>query len=177
MTESPLAQMTMRGKWAEGIEPRHFHWIVKDRLAICERPGGYGAQHRRVRRMEEIIWIRQHEFDWVLSLIDANHNLHNYDEQNLPYLHRPVVLGDGAEASLAHSYEELHTLLEAGKLVLAHHEELGDRLCGFVAGYLVWSGLIDAAPRAITVVEQITSRQLGPVGRQIVTIAAELQPS
>ena len=23
----------MRGKWAQGIEPLHFRWIIKDRLA------------------------------------------------------------------------------------------------------------------------------------------------
>ena len=167
--------MTMRGKWAEGIRPRHFNWIVKDSLAISERPGGYGAQHRRVRRMEEIIWIRQHEFDWVVSMIDAPHNLHNYDEHAMPYLHRPVPSGDGASDLLDSMFQELHTLLDSGRKVLMHHEELGDKLCGYVAGYLVWSNLVEAPPKAITVIEQITERQLGPVGRGIVTMAAGLQ--
>ena len=45
----------LRGKWALGITPRNFTWVIKDRLAICERPGGYGENHRRVRRQEEII--------------------------------------------------------------------------------------------------------------------------
>ncbi len=173
--ESQLAQMTMRGKWAEGIEPRHFNWIVKDRLAISERPGGYGSQHRRVRRMEEIIWIRQHDFDWVVSLIDAPHNLHNYEEHGLPYLHRPVASGDLNSEILEAMYRELHTLLEGGRRVLVHHEELGDRLCGYVAGYLIWSKLVEAPPRATTVVEHLTHRQLGPVGREIVTVAATLE--
>ena len=167
--EPPWAQMTMRGKWAEGIEPRHFNWVVTDSLAISERPGGYGSQHRRVRRIEEIIWIRQHDFNWVVSLIDAPHNLHNYDEQGVPYLHWPVMPSD--QTGLALVYGELKNLLGAGKKILIHHEELGDRLCGFIAGYLVWSGLIDASPRAITVVEQITHRQLGPNGREFVTSA------
>ena len=30
--------MAAKGKWAQGIEPRHFSWIIKDQLAICERP-------------------------------------------------------------------------------------------------------------------------------------------
>jgi hypothetical protein len=170
--EPPLAQMTMRGKWADGIEPRHFKWIVTDRLAISERPGGYGSQHRRVRRMEEIIWIRQQSFNWVISLIEAPHNLHNYDEQGVPYLHWPVQSTD--LDGLALIYNELHTLLESGRKILVHHEELGDRLCGFIAGYLVWSGLIDASPRAITVVEQITQRQLGPAGREFVSSATSV---
>ena len=53
----------LRGKWALGITPRNFTWVIKDCLAICERPGGYGDNHRRVRRQEEIIWLREnHSF-------------------------------------------------------------------------------------------------------------------
>jgi hypothetical protein len=40
----------VKGKWAAGIVPRHFTWIIKDRLSISERLGGYGANHRKVRR-------------------------------------------------------------------------------------------------------------------------------
>ena len=29
----------MKGKWAQGIQPRNFAWVIKDKLAICERPG------------------------------------------------------------------------------------------------------------------------------------------
>ena len=70
----------MKGKWAQGIQPRNFAWVIKDKLAVCERPGGYGANHRRVRRQEEIIWIREQGFTCVVSLIPSPHNLHNYDE-------------------------------------------------------------------------------------------------
>jgi len=70
----------MKGKWAAGIEPRNFAWVMKDQLAVCERPGGYGANHRRVRRQEEIIWLRQQGFDIVFSLIPGSHNLNNYRE-------------------------------------------------------------------------------------------------
>ena len=37
--------MAVKGKWAQGIEPRHFCWIITNQLAICERPGGFGANH------------------------------------------------------------------------------------------------------------------------------------
>ena len=37
----------LRGKWALGITPRNFTWFMKDKLAVCERPGGYGDNHRR----------------------------------------------------------------------------------------------------------------------------------
>lgn len=163
-----------KGKWAQGIEPRHFDWIIKDRLAICERPGGFGENHRKVRRQEEIIWIREQAFTAVISLIPAPHNLHNYDELGVPWRHRPFAPGDDARAFLGALYPELKDLLSGGARVLVHQEELGDRICGVVAGYLLWDGLIDSGPRAIAVVEQITHRQLGPLGRELVADAAAL---
>ena len=44
-----------KGKWAQGIQPRQFSWVIKEQLAVCERPGGYGTNHRRVRRQEEVL--------------------------------------------------------------------------------------------------------------------------
>ena len=97
----------LRGKWALGITPRNFTWILKDRLAVCERPGGYGDNHRRVRRQEEIIWIRENHFGCVVSIITAPHNLHNYDELNLPYIHRPLTGADDIDPWLRSFYTEL----------------------------------------------------------------------
>lgn len=169
-----MAQMAMRGKWAEGIQPRRFHWILKDKLAICERPGGYGQHHRRVRRMEEIIWIRRQGFDRVVSIIDAPLNLHNYDECEVRYVHRPMTLGDKLPPVLDTTYHDFNNLLESGERLLVHHEELGDTVCGAMAGYLVWGGMVTPAPHAITVIEQITERVLGPGGREMVSMAAGL---
>ena len=58
----------MKGKWAQGIVPRNFAWVMKDQLAVCERPGGYGVNHRKVRRQEEIIWVRENGFARIISL-------------------------------------------------------------------------------------------------------------
>src|SRR3954452_19389589 len=138
----------MKGKWAQGIQPRNFSWVVKDKLAVCERPGGYGANHRRVRRQEEIIWIREQGFTCVVSLIPSPHNLHNYDELGVTWIHRPFAPHDEARAVLSDLYKELRTLLADGGKVLLHGEELGDRISGIIAGYLVWSGLVPSGPEA-----------------------------
>jgi hypothetical protein len=164
----------MKGKWAQGIKPRNFHWVIKDQLALCERPGGYGGNHRRVRRQEEIIWIREQGFGCVISLIPAPHNLHNYDDLGVVWRHRPFGGDDDAAVYLGGLYPEIKELLVAGTKVLVHGEELGDRICGAVAGYLLWDQLIDSGPRAISAIEQITQRQLGPVGRSLVAVAASL---
>jgi hypothetical protein len=163
----------LRGKWAMGITPRHFTWILKDKLAICERPGGYGDNHRRVRRQEEIIWLRENGFGYVISIIQAPHNLHNYDELQLPYRHRPFK-GDDLTARLRGFYREIDELLKAGAKVVVHGEELGDRIVGIMGGYIRWAGLVDDDTKAITITERLTGRQLDPFARNVVMLAAHL---
>jgi hypothetical protein len=165
----------MKGKWAQGITPRNFVWVLKDRLAVAERPGGYGANHRRVRRQEEIIWIREQGFTRVISLISANHNLHNYDEMGVSWLHRPLRPTDELVTYQASLYAELKHLLANDEKLLLHKEEVGDFVCGLVAGYLLWAGLVPYGPQAISVTERLTSRQLGPQGRELVANADQLR--
>ncbi len=164
----------LKGKWAQGIQPRNFAWIIKDRLAICERPGGYGANHRRVRRQEEIIWLREQGFGCVISLLPSPHNLHNYDEYGLPYLHRPFSGADDARVVLAALYPEIHDRIAAGTKVVIHADEVGDRVSGVVGGYIRWTGMVPDGPQAITIIETITGRQLDPLGRSFVALAVEL---
>jgi hypothetical protein len=166
--------MAMKGKWAQGIRPRNFAWILKDRLAVCERPGGYGANHRRVRRQEEIIWIREQGFTCVVSLIPSPHNLHNYDELGVVHRHMPYGPHDDDARSLAELYAALAEMLAAGGKVLVHQDELGDRVSGAMAGYLVWSGVVPESPQATSIVERLLARQMGPYGRDLVAVAARL---
>ena len=165
--------MPPKGKWAQGITPRHFSWIIQDQLAVSERPGGYAANHRRVRRQEEIIWVREQGFT-VVSLIPAPNNLHNYDELGVAWRHWPFPVSEDYPRYLAEHYTELQTLIASGAKVLVHHEELADKTIGLVAGYLVWAGLVPEEPKATFIVEHITSRQLSPAGREIVAAATKL---
>ena len=164
----------MKGKWAQGIKPRNFAWILKDRLAVCERPGGYGANHRRVRRQEEIIWIREQGFTCVVSLIPSPHNLHNYDELGVVWEHIPFGPNDEPALVLNQLYNDLRSKLDAGGKLLVHRDELGDRVAGAMAGYLVWSGVVPPAPQATSVVERLLHRQMGPQGRDLVALAGQL---
>ena len=166
--------MAVKGKWAQGIEPRNFRWVMKDSFAVCERPGGYGDNHRRVRRQEEIIWVREQGFSPVISIVPSPANLHNYDELGVVWQHRPFTNHEDPGAWLLAFYPELSNLLAAKNKVLVHNEELGDRLSGIVAGYLVWSGLMTEAPKAISLTERLLQRQLGPMGRELVTVAMSL---
>ena len=164
----------MKGKWAQGITPRNFVWVLKDKLAICERPGGYGANHRRVRRQEEIIWIREQGFTCVVTLIPSPHNLHNYDEMGVTWRHLPFGVHDDPREVAEVLFSELAEMLAAGGKVLVHQDELSDRVAGLMAGYLLWSDTIPLAPQATSVVERLLSRQMGPLGRDLVAMAATI---
>ena len=164
----------MRGKWAAGIEPRYFAWIIRDKLAVSERPGGYARNHRKVRRQEEIIWVREQGFDRVVSLLASSHNLHAYDELGVQWSHVPFGQHDDAREFLASLYPQLRDWMAAGEKLLVHQEELGDRLMGVMAGYLLWADILTSGPQAITVIERILHRQMGPAGRELVALVPSL---
>ena len=162
----------MRGKWARGIVPRSFIWIIKNRIAVSERPGGCGDGHRRVRRQEEIIWIRENGFDSVLSLPASDHNLHNYDELGMAWSHLPFGGAADGVRRLEKVFRRLDELTVDGRRVLVHREELNDVVCGLMGAYLLRSGLAPTGPRAMSIAEQLTGRPLGSPGREIVGLVA-----
>jgi hypothetical protein len=164
-----------KGKWAQGIQPRNFCWIMTDKLAICERPGGYGGNHRRVRRQEEIIWIREQGFASVISLIPAPHNLHNYDELGVRYLHRPFSQGDDPYIALGSLFPEIHRLIAGGGKIVIHGEEVGDKPVGLMGGYIRWTGMVTDGPQCTTLIERIAGRQLDPYGRSLIEVGANLR--
>lgn len=166
----------MKGRWAAGIVPRNFNWIIRDHLAISERPGGYAPNHRRVRRQEEILWLRGQGFTRIVSLLGSNHNLHAYDELGVRWSHFPLAVSTDVKDVITDLYPALAEWLQAGEKLLVHQEELGDTVMGVMAGYLRWSGLLPEGPRAITVVEQIVRRQMGTAGRSVVGLVSELPP-
>lgn len=163
-----------KGKWAQGIKPRHFRWIIAEKLAVCERPGGYGDSHRRVRRQEEIIWIRENRFSYVVSLITSDHNLHSYDEFGMPWQHWPFSSTADTDIALTQIYRELERLLGAGNTLLLHGEEINDRLAGIIGGYLRFTSMVGNATEAIVIAETLFERQLGPEGRELIASAERI---
>jgi hypothetical protein len=165
---------TLRGRWAQGLEPRFFTWIIKDRLGASERPGGFARNHRKVRRQEELIWLRVNGFTHVVSLLDSPHNLHAYDEAEIAYVHLPLGRNDEIHERLRDIYAAVAEYLDKGdEKILIHHEEFGDRLLGVLAGYLIYAGLVESGPHAISIMEKLTGRNLGAEGREIVSVTLD----
>ena len=162
----------MRGKWAAGIPPRNFAWVVKDRLAVSERPGGFAPNHRKVRRREEIIWLRVQGFTRVVSLLPSPHNLAAYEEGDLVCSHFPLPPTGMSREVLGALYKDMNAWVSSGEKVLVHQEELGDRVMGIVAGYLLYSGRLADGAQAIAIVERLVGRQMGSQGREVVALSA-----
>ena len=167
----------MKGKWAHGISPRNFTWVITDGLAVSERPGGFAPNHRKVRRQEEIIWLQVHGFTRVVSLLPSSHNLQAYEERSMASVHFPLPPSGDVRGVLTDVFRELHGRLTSGERILVHQEELGDRVTGVVAGYLLWSERLPSGPQAITVLEHITGHPMGPSGRELVVFAGQLSPA
>jgi hypothetical protein len=164
----------VRGRWAQGLEPRYFCWVIRDRLGASERPGGFARNHRKVRRQEELIWLGSHGFTHILSLLDSPHNLHAYDTAGLAYDHIALGRRDEMPERLEKIYATITGWLDdPAERVLVHHEEFGDKLIGTLAGYLLYAGLVQEGPHAIGILERQTERQLGATGREIVAVTLE----
>lgn len=157
----------MRGKWAAGIEPRSFIWVYRGILAVSERPGGSTTVHRRVRRDEELLWLKHRGFARVISILPAMQNLSAYFEHGLTASHYALRGGAQQRAVLESCYLDLANSMDQQMMVLLHGDEVSDRLLGVVAGYLVWSKKVATVPQAIALVERLFKRSIGPDGRSV----------
>lgn len=152
-----------------GLKPKGFTWIIKDRLAVSERIGGYGFQHRRVRREEEISWIVDEAgITAVVTLLAGNQNLHAYTSAGLRTYSVPI--GDNPRADADKLFETIEEALSASEdaRVLVHREIVDDTVAGLLGGYLVWSGLLKDRILAAAVIQEILGRPLGPEGRSLI---------
>ena len=165
----------MRGKWAQGIVPNGFRWIITDRLAVCERPGGCGQSHRKVRRQEEIIWLRENDFDLIVSLLGSEHNLRHYEELTVKWARVPYGGANEGPERLGQVLDRLVELTAEGLRVIVHRDELNDIVCGLMGAYLFWSGLVQNGPDVISVAERLVERRLDSPGRRIIEQAVRLK--
>lgn len=153
-----------------GLEPREFTWVITGRLAVSERVGGHGFQHRRVRREEEIAWLRAAGVTAVLSLLPGNQNLAAYRAAGLVAVHEP--LPDLEPASAERVFSALRNLLREQTTVLLHRDTIDEAVCGILAGYLVYAGLVSEPIVATDTIQRILHRPLGPEARAVIPQAA-----
>lgn len=158
-------------KLITGLKPRGFVWVIADRLAVAERIGGTGFQHRRVRREEEIAWLTDEaSISSVVSLLPGNQNVSAYTEAGLETDVVPIY-GEITRAHRRPVFEALDRALGDSKArVLIHREVIDDGLAGLLGGYLVDSGLVSDPVLAVAVIQEILGRALGPHGRSLISV-------
>ena len=149
-----------------GLKPKGFTWVIADRLAVSERIGGIGFQHRRVRREEEISWlIDEAGISVIVNLLPSNQNISSYNEAGLATVSSPIA-GAITRRHRADAYRALdEALADPSARALVHRETIDDGLAGLLGGYLVHSGLIDDPVLAVAVIQEILGRALGPSAR------------
>ncbi len=152
-----------------GLKPRGFTWVINDRLAVSDRVGGSGFQHRRVRREEEITWlVEEAAINTIVSMLAGNQNLAAYRQAGIATysvpISNPLSGHDAARffATLDRALSRSHAR------VLIHRETIDDTIGGLLGGYLVKSGMVDDPILALALIQQILGRALGPEGRSLI---------
>ena len=107
-----------------GLEPRGFRWVIAGRMAVSERIGGYGFQHRRVRREEEIIWLKEQGINTVLTLLPGNQNQAAYEAAGFAVWNVPID-GELEEEIVPQVREHLADCAECTEL-LATMEQIAE---------------------------------------------------
>jgi len=94
---------------------------------------------------------------------------------SIPHTQVPLgVAGGDLAALLPEVYSTIADLIDdPDQRIIVHLEEFGDRLCGVLAGYLLYAGLVETGPIAISVIERLTGKQMGPPGREIVSVTLD----
>ena len=126
---------TAMGRMVAGLKPRGFTWVITDRLAVSERVGGSGFQHRRVRREEEITWlVEEAGINSVVSMLPGNQNLLAYKEAGMATYSVPVAPTFEA-AEIEAFFATLSKAMTRNRArVLVHRETIDDTVGGLLGG-------------------------------------------
>ena len=145
--------------------------MIAGRLAVSERIGGSGFQHRRVRREEEIAWLTEQGINTVLTLLPASQNAAAYDEAQFRVVCYPVEGTPFEIADIESVFAAMDEALDvSGASVLLHRDTIDETVGGLLAGYLVHSGLVTDPIVATSVIQEILGRPLGPEGRSLIPV-------
>ncbi|MDA2970120.1 MAG: hypothetical protein O3A48_04195 [Actinomycetota bacterium] len=145
-----------------GLKPNDFHWIIEGRLAVSECIGGGGLTPRKIRREEEVQWLKSQGINSIFSLLDSDFNLKNYQEVGFRTYHFP--LGEEINKdSLKIIFEAIkEALSDKDRKLLIHREILDEEVPGILAGYLIYSKLLKDPILARTILEKILEKPLSP---------------
>ena len=145
-----------------GLRPNDFFWVVQGKLALSECIGGRGMTPRKIRREEEIQWLKGQGINSIFSLLESDFNLTSYQEVGFRTYHFPMN-EDIQDNGLKTIFSAIKEALDDPEIrLLVHKEYLDEQIPGILAGYLIYSGLLDDSVLARTIMEEILGRPLSP---------------
>jgi ABC-type branched-subunit amino acid transport system ATPase component len=81
-------------------------------------------------------------------------------------VHEPLL--DLEPASAERVFAALRALLREQTTVLLHRDTIDEAVCGILAGYLVYAGLVTEPIVATDTIQRILRRPLGPEARSVI---------
>lgn len=143
--------------------------MIKDRLAVSERIGGYGFQHRKVRREEELIWLSDRGVNTIVSLYGPEQSVLPYEAAGFRQSSADVP-ADLEPEDAGVVLDLLENALEPeDAVVLVHRDTIDDTLAGLLAAYLLHVNMLDDPIVATDVIQRILGRAIGPEGRRLIS--------
>ena len=156
-----------------GLRPNDFFWVIQGKLALSECIGGRGMTPRKIRREEEIQWLKGQGINSIFSLLDSDFNLTSYQEVGFRTYHYPLSddIQDNALNTIFSAIKE--DMSDPEIKLLIHKEYLDEQIPGILAGYLVYAGLLkdreDPSVFARTIMEEILGRPLSPKAIELIS--------
>ncbi len=149
-------------------EPMTYAWLIPERLAVAERPGGGGRSHRRLRRDGELAWWAAHGVTTIVSGMRTRHGLLEAGLAGFRICWHPLVAPEQAAREAQALVADVRTHLEREEgAVLVHVDRPGEWLAGVDAALRMGFGLARTRPDALAQAAG-DGLPLGDVARAIV---------
>jgi hypothetical protein len=124
------------------VEPRVYAWLVADRLAVAERPGGGGRSHRITRRTAELEWWSVHGVTSIVSGMRTRHGLLEAALAGFRVCWHPLTEPDPSAREVPALADRALAEMDRGDgAVLVHVDRPGEWLAGVDAALRLALGL------------------------------------
>ena len=104
-----------------GLKPNEFYWVIQDKLALSECIGGRGMTPRKIRREEEVQWLKSQGINSIFSLLETDFNLTSYQEVGFRTYHFPLS-DDIQENALQIIFSAIKEALDDPEIKLLIHK-------------------------------------------------------
>lgn len=149
------------------MSPPRFHaWIVPDRIAVAERPGGGGRSHRRARREVEVAWWWAQGVRGIASGLATRHGLIEYGLAGFAIRWSPLTGIDHAPDEMPGLVAAVLELAETAP-VMVHVDYANEWLAGVDAQLRLALGLA-SDPRDALLAAAADGLPVGPLAQLLV---------